>query len=121
MDMHFEGVIFQTHAAELRRRLGHSFPRFCLIDVRPSAEFDREHIPGAISRQPGELTRELPADTSRNTEFLLVGSDPGDSRVREAALALGRLGAHRRVEMTGGMQEWRQLGYETESGSQAAA
>lgn len=121
MDMHFDGVIFQTHGAELRRRLQYPFPPFCLIDVRPEAKYDRGHIPGAISKRPSELARALPTGTTPATEFLLVGSGPGDPRVREASLALGRLGAHRRVELTGGMHEWRQLGYEIENGSRAAA
>ena len=34
MDPHFEGVIFQTHANELVKRLGKAFPPFCVIDLR---------------------------------------------------------------------------------------
>ncbi len=41
MDMHFEGVIFHTHADELERRLGHAFPPFAVLDVRPRADHAR--------------------------------------------------------------------------------
>ncbi|MEE8148090.1 MAG: rhodanese-like domain-containing protein [Longimicrobiales bacterium] len=112
MDMHFNGVIFQTHAAELRRRLRHSYPPACVIDVRPAEEFDSGHIPGAISKTHEELSKWLPDGTSEHTEFILVGSGPGDPRVRAASMALRQLGAHRRVELTGGIMEWEQLGYE---------
>ncbi len=36
--------------------------------------------------------------------------------MREASLALGRLGVHRRVELTNGIQEWTQLGFPLENG-----
>ena len=39
MDMHFEGVIFQTHAEELRRRLEHPYPPFMVLDLREQEEF----------------------------------------------------------------------------------
>lgn len=111
MDMHFKGVIFQTHAAELGRRLRHPRPGTCVIDVRSAGEYAQGHIPGAISAEDLNLTTEIPAGTDQHTEFVLVGTAPGDPRVRSASLALKELGAHRRVELTGGMLEWRQLGY----------
>ncbi len=112
MDMHFHGVIFQTHAAELSRRLAHPHPPFCVVDVRPPEKFAEGHIPGAISKSPAALQQSLPAGTSVHTEFILVGSGPGDPGVRDASMALRDLGAHRRVELTGGIMEWKQLGHQ---------
>ncbi len=111
MDMHFHGVIFQTHAAELERRLRHPRQGTCVIDVRSAEEYAQGHIPSALSAADLNLPGVLPAGTDQHTEFVFVGNGPGDPRVREASLALKRLGAHRRVELTGGMLEWRQLGY----------
>ena len=48
MDPHFDGVIFQTHAAELRRRLPHPWPPFVVVDVRPEEEYEKGRIPGAV-------------------------------------------------------------------------
>ncbi len=116
MDMHFEGVIFQTHAAELARRLRHPFPPFCVLDLRPAGEFARGRVPGALRINPEDLERGLPAGTDAATEFFLVGRGPDDPAVRAAAVTLRRHGARRRVEVPGGMLEWRQAGFEEERG-----
>ena len=110
MDMHSEGVIFQTHSAELVRRLERSHPPFLLVDVRPVEAFARGHIDGAVRMGPDELAAALPEGTTPATEFIVTGSGPGDPAVRRAALALRDRGARRCVELTGGMLEWRQMG-----------
>ncbi len=119
MDPHFDGVIFQTHAAELKRRLARHHPPFAVLDVRPAADYARGHIPGARSVDAGPLTA-FPPGTDAGTEFFIVGRDPADPNVRAASLALKRLGAHRPVEFPGGMLEWFQEGHAVE-GSRAAA
>ena len=106
MDMHFDGVIFQTHAGELSRRLEHSHPPFAVLDLRTESDWAGGHIPGAINVSLDALERALPDGTSEATEFFLVGSGPTDPAPRAASLALQRHGAHRRVEFPGGMQEW---------------
>jgi len=108
MDPHFDGVIFKTHAAEVRRRLGRSFPPYCVVDVRPRADWERGHIPGAVSREEGGAA--LPAGTTERTEFIIVGAEPEDPAMRAASLDLRRRGAHRVVELTGGMTEWKLAG-----------
>ncbi len=120
MDMHFDGVIFQTHAAELGRRLPRNHPPYALLDVRPAAEYRAGHIAGARSCPSEALADGLPAGTDAATEFLVVGAGPTDPAVRAASLALGRHGARRRVEMPGGMAEWRAMGLPVVSGAEAA-
>ncbi len=110
MDMHFDGVIFQTHAAELRRRLDHPHPPFAVLDLRDEADWEAGHIPGARAVSLAELERGLPEGTTPTTEFFLVGSGPTDTAPRSASVALQRLGAHRRVEFPGGMHEWQAHG-----------
>ena len=56
------------------------------------------------------LESALPEGTTETTEFFLVGSGPTDPAPRAASLALQRLGARRRVELPGGMHEWRAEG-----------
>ncbi len=114
MDMHFDGVIFQTHAAELRRRLDHPHPPFAVLDLRDEREWAAGHIPGARRASLGELEAGLPEGTSAATEFFLVGTGPTDPAPREACLALQRHGARRRVEFPGGMHEWRATGLPVE-------
>ncbi len=118
MDPHFDGVIFKTHAAELRRRLRFPYPPFRVIDVRSREEYERGHIPGAIRATAADLGAGLP--TTERTEFFVVSGRPEDPTMREASLALQHLGAHRIVELTGGMAEWAQIDGPLEKGRQAA-
>jgi rhodanese-related sulfurtransferase len=115
MDMHFDGIIFQTHAAELRRRLDHPHPPFAVLDLRGEQEWARGHIPGARPASAETLEHSLPEGTTEATEFFLVGAGPTDPATRAASLALQRLGARRRVELPGGMHEWRANGMPIES------
>ena len=115
MDPHFEGVIFQTHAAELMKRLGHEFPRYCALDVRDASAFASAHIPSARHSSPTDLSAALPEGTDSTTEFFVIGSGPEDSSVREATQALRGNGALRVVEFSGGMSEWTAYGYQTDT------
>jgi rhodanese-related sulfurtransferase len=110
MDTHFDGGIFQTHAAELARRLDHPYPPFAILDVRAEAATARDAIPGSVPWRADRPAGEFPGGTSEATEFFVVGEGPDDPAVRKTILALKGAGARRVVEMTGGMREWRRLG-----------
>jgi rhodanese-related sulfurtransferase len=118
MDPHFDGVIFKTHAGELIRRIRRPHPPFCVTDARWRGEYDEGHIPGAFPAGPDGPTA-LPPGTTEHTEFFVVGSVPEDPAMRRASMALRGLGAHRVVELTGGMVEWRLAGGTIEGGSGA--
>jgi rhodanese-related sulfurtransferase len=119
MDPHFDGVIFKTHAAEVSRRLNRPFPPFCLVDVRPRHEYERGHIPGAVSASAADLEAGLPAGTTDRTEIIVIGAVPEDPALRPASMALRRHGARRVVEMTTGMDDWERSGYPVEKGKAA--
>jgi rhodanese-related sulfurtransferase len=119
MDPHFEGVIFKTHAGEVRRRIDRSFPPFRVIDVRPREDWERGHIPGSLSAPEGGITS-FPEGAPERIEYIVVGTQPEDPAMRTASLALKRLGAHRVVELTGGMVEWEMSGGPVESARRAA-
>lgn len=121
MDMHFEGVVFQTHAAELARRLTRPFPPRVLLDVRPAADFARSHIPGARPVTVEEIRRGLPAGVDTATEVIVTGEDHDDRMVREATKALRAAGVHRIVEFPGGLAEWTGFGHPVEAGAARAA
>ena len=114
MDPQFDGMIFKTHGAELRRRLRFPFPPFRVLDVRPREDYERGHIAGAVSVAPAAAAADLPAG---RVEVFVVGRGPGDPAVREASLALLRHGAHRVVEFEGGMFEWELGGYPLGNGA----
>jgi rhodanese-related sulfurtransferase len=110
MDPHFDGVIFQTHGAELRRRLAAPWPPFVVVDVRPEDEYGKGRIPGAVWGGHLDFARAVPGLGEKRIEVFVVGRESQDPMVREASLALQRLGAKRIVELTGGMVEWQLAG-----------
>jgi rhodanese-related sulfurtransferase len=110
MDPHFDGVIFQTHPAELARRMRSPRPPFLIVDVRPAADQARGTILGAAAHRSTDL-QALPAGTDARTEFIVVGENLDDPEIRRTALRLRELGAGRVVELTGGMFEWEQFGF----------
>ncbi len=114
MDMHFEGVVFHTYAAELARRIRYPYPPFAVLDVRGPGAHDRERIPGSVAYDAAST--DLPDGTSESTEFFVVGSGPEDVLVRRASQALRENGARRVVEVIGGMREWKQQGFPLEHG-----
>ncbi|HEX3529796.1 MAG TPA: rhodanese-like domain-containing protein [Thermoanaerobaculia bacterium] len=120
MDPHFDGVIFKTHVAEVRRRLSRPFPPFYLVDARPQAAYELGHIPGAVSVSAADLESGLPSGAAEKAEFIVVGNMAEDPDMRAASLALRRHGAHRVVELTTGMADWTRSGYPIEKGSGAA-
>jgi rhodanese-related sulfurtransferase len=110
MDPHFDGVIFQTHPAELARRIRSPRPPFLVIDVRSAEERSRGTIPGAATHRSTDLET-LPLGTDARTEFFVVGKNLDDPEIRRTTLRLRELGALRVVELTGGMYEWEQFGF----------
>jgi rhodanese-related sulfurtransferase len=110
MDPHFDGVIFQTHPAELARRIRSPRPPFLVIDVRTAEDRSRGTIRGAAAHRSTDL-ESLPAGTDARTEFVVVGKNLDDPEIRRTTLRLRELGAKRVVELTGGMFEWEQFGF----------
>lgn len=109
MDPHFDGVIWKTHAGELKRRIQRPLPPYCIVDARWRGAYDEGHIPGAVSILPEDL-KAFPEGATAHTELFVLGEGAEDPAMRKASLALRRLGAHRVVELTGGMVEWRRAG-----------
>jgi rhodanese-related sulfurtransferase len=110
MDPHFDGVIFQTHPAELARRIRSPRPPFLIIDVRSAEDRSRGTIAGAAAHRSTDLET-LPDGTGASTEFFVVGKNLDDPEVRRTTQRLRELGALRVVELTGGMYEWEQFGF----------
>lgn len=115
MDPHFDGVIFQTHVAELHRRTGRSFPGVAVIDVRPSSAFAAGHIAGAISAP--EAAGGISGQVAGAPDVVIVGEEPEDPRVRRATLDLRQAGVGRITELAGGMHAWREAGLPVEAGT----
>lgn len=121
MDMHFDGVLFQTYAGELARRMKYAYPAAVVLDIRPAADFALGHVPGARSVTVSRLLQGLPDGVAAGTEIFVLGEDSEDTMVRRASHALQAAGAARIVEFPGGMSEWRTAGMPVEKGAAEAA
>ncbi len=116
MDPHFDGVIFKTHAQELRRRIAFAHPPYVILDVRPAAERGAGSLPSARGIDADSLSA-LPDGVTRTTEIFVVGRDQTDGVPRQVSQKLRSLGALRVVELPGGVQEWQAAGYALEAGA----
>lgn len=120
MDPQFDGVIFKTHARELRRRMNHPHPPYVVLDVRDAPERQSGSIAGSVAATAASLEQGLPEGTTRSTEFFVVGTDRYDPRIRDASRRLLDSGAVRVVELAGGMAEWTHEGLPVATPSKAA-
>lgn len=80
----------------------------CLIDVREPAEFQQQHIGGAINIPRGilemELEKRYSGDELLNTEFFLYCRSGGRSAL--AVHSLQQLGLTRVHSVAGGIMAW---------------
>lgn len=88
-----------------------------IVDIRPPAEFERGHIPGAINIPMNELPRRI--DEYDWGDDVVVACPIGQSSVQAAKL----IGSYEGVDdaegvksMSGGYEEWE---YELETGSES--
>ncbi|MCC7051946.1 MAG: MBL fold metallo-hydrolase [Gemmatimonadaceae bacterium] len=106
----------QRSAASLAGALGRS--DVLVLDVRSDSEFRGGHIPGAVNIPLGELPerlRELPADGTIVTQCASGG------RSAIAASLLLMAGAAQVENLAGGIEAWRNGGFEVESGPAPSA
>jgi rhodanese-related sulfurtransferase len=103
-------------AAELDG-LRRSGERVTVLDSRPTDEYERFHVPGAISCPGAELVHRF-ADLIDSPETLVVVSCAGRTRGIIGAQSLINAGIPNRVfSLAGGTQGWRLAGLELEHGA----
>ncbi|MDP8924879.1 MAG: MBL fold metallo-hydrolase [Chloroflexota bacterium] len=84
-----------------------------ILDVREPWEFERAHLPGAISIPQADLTTRL-ADVPRDREILVVCAS--GMRSARAARFLAQVGYERVTNLDGGTNGWVEAGYPVETG-----
>ncbi len=75
-----------------------------LIDVRSEYEFNRAHIPGAVSLPLGSIHK-VSHSYEKNSDIILICAT--GHRSRAAANSLIKNGFHRVSHLEGGMRSWR--------------
>lgn len=86
-------------------------PQALVLDVRTEAEYEKEHIPGAVCVPNETIHGKEPSQLPDKEQVILVYCRSG-SRSKQAAGKLAQLG-YRQVKEFGGIQTW---AYELEKG-----
>jgi hydroxyacylglutathione hydrolase len=104
-------TVERMSAAELRERLGAGEP-ITVLDVRQVAEWDAGRIPGSVHLEAGRL----PAAEGLPKDRLIAVTCASGNRSMAGISALARRGYTNLVQVEGGLDAWRELGFEVESG-----
>ena len=109
---HFSSRLeFETDCWDVHHDLATVGPAFVLLDVRGAESFDRGHLPGAVNLPVDRIDEQSLAGWSCDTLFVVYCSGPHCNAADRAAARLARLG--RAVKkMIGGVEGWRDSGYE---------
>ncbi|MGQ4274645.1 rhodanese-like domain-containing protein [Terrihabitans sp. B22-R8] len=103
-------------SAEDLKRLQDGAEDFIILDSRTEEEFDRFHVPGAISVPGGELVHRFD-DVVTSPDTLVVVSCAGRTRgIMGAQTLINAAVPNRVVALAGGTQGWRLAGLPFESG-----
>jgi rhodanese-related sulfurtransferase len=87
---------------------------FVLVDARPRDDYDKGHLPGAISI-PLEGVREYADRLDREDEIVTYCGGFQCPASTEAAKELMKMGFKNVKDYKGGIKEWTEKGYPTES------
>ena len=104
----------QVGRAELARRLNDGV---VVWDVRPSAEYEAGHVPGAVSVPPEEVERRL-RDVPKGAEVVAYCRGPFCVYADDAVRRLRKAG-RRATRLEGGFPEWRRDGLPVAVGSES--
>jgi rhodanese-related sulfurtransferase len=88
--------------------------KFVLVDARSREDYDKSHIPGAISI-PAEDIENFAKDLDKNEEIITYCGGFQCPASTMAAKELMGLGFKKVLDFKGGMQEWAEKGCPTES------
>ncbi len=110
--VHFaERLTFETDCSDVNAAMRSGTAGFILVDVRGPKLFAEGHVAGAINIPYRSLTPERLAAYPPETLFVVYCAGPHCNGATKAALRLARLGRPVK-EMIGGIEGWRDEGYD---------
>jgi len=117
---HFEaGFAFETDCWDVHEATsGGGDPGFVLLDVRSPDLYAGGHVPGAVSLPHGRIVERNLESYPADTLFVVYCAGPHCNGADRAALRLARLGRPVK-KMIGGLEGWRDEGFDLEEGSAA--
>ena len=109
---HFEALLtFETDCWDVHAELGNPGRTFVLLDVRSPESFAAGHVPHAINLPHRRINERNLADYPPETLFVVYCNGPHCNGADRAAIRLSRLGRFVK-KMIGGIQGWKDEGYE---------
>lgn len=111
-----DGDVVLVDVQEVRAKLEQGDP-VLVIDARPAADYEHEHIPGSVNVPLGKLAAagDLPG-VPRDHEIVVYCISPECPISKNAARALARLGYRNVKDMREGLVGWKRAGLPTERG-----
>lgn len=109
---HFEARLgFETDCWDVHAALALDDPGFVLLDVRTEELYDQGHVDGALQLSRWKITPDRLAAYPPDTLFVVYCAGPHCNGAYRAAIHLARLGRPVK-EMIGGVEGWKDEGYE---------
>ncbi len=88
---------------------------FVLIDARTHAGYDEEHLPGAVSIPADHLGEHLLKEYKKDRTIVTYCSSFTCESSTIAAQKLEKFGFNKVIEYKGGLKDWKDAGYPTET------
>ncbi|MCB9790494.1 rhodanese-like domain-containing protein [Candidatus Nomurabacteria bacterium] len=101
---------------ELKRMLDEG-TNMTLLDVLPEEYFKKEHIPGSINIHKSKIEEEVPAKVSKDKPVVTYCASFECTSSIQAAAVLESMG-YDVYEFDGGMDDWKDAGYNVEGSKQ---
>lgn len=109
----------KTIDAEELKQIMNQEDDWVVLDVLPSDKYREEHIPGAINvplKEDGSFVERVNETVDDPSQKIIVYcADPDCELSPEAARRLEREGFPEVLDFEGGIEEWKQAGYEVTS------
>lgn len=112
---HFEALFrFETDCWDVHHAITTGAHDFVLLDVRSPELYAEGHVPGAVSLPHGRIVERNLAGYPDDAVFVVYCAGPHCNGADKAAIRLAKLGRPVK-KMIGGIEGWRDEGYELES------
>lgn len=114
---HFEGKLrLEVDPADVHFDFEKGIRTFVVVDTRSKEDFEREHIPGAVSLPHRQMNAGTTRDLPRDQIIVTYCWGPACNASTKGALKLARLGFNVK-ELIGGIEGWKGDGFQTSSSS----
>lgn len=115
LDFYQEKLAYEIDSADLQAALGEG-QDVVVVDGRSSEDYEREHIPGAISIPHRSISQDSLAGLSKTSLYVAYCDGIGCSASTKTAIKLAATG-FRAKELIGGLDWWKRDGHATEGRS----